>query len=169
MCSYGYRQDLARAFATKISPLVIEYKREQRSRTLCLSLAMATCFMSNQTCHIGGCCGFCLIHTQYFFTGSYYSSLLVKTPPLCCYGATRVWNMCAFIIWLIPGCPPPFHLPTGETGMRLLAHINAFRVLNMHNLGVYRHLFKFKDYVGTSVFLSMLVPTLKEECCVCIL
>ena len=52
-------------------------------------------------------CGFCLIHTHYFFTRSYYSSLLVNTMPLCGYGATHIWNLRAFIIWLIPGSPSP--------------------------------------------------------------
>ena len=60
--------------------------------------------MSNQTCCVGG--GFCLIHMRYFFTGSYYLSLVVDTTQLCGYGAPRVWNWRAFIIWLIPGSNP---------------------------------------------------------------
>ena len=44
-----------------------------------LLLAMITCFMSNIICRVGG--GLCLflflfIHTSYFFTGRYYSSIL---------------------------------------------------------------------------------------------
>ena len=45
LCSYGYRQDLARAFATKLRDRVQE--RAMWQHTLLL-LAMTTCFMSNQ-------------------------------------------------------------------------------------------------------------------------
>ena len=65
-------------------------------------LAMATWFMSNKTCHVGG--GFCLIHMCYFFTGCY--NLHYYAALRCSYGAPRVWNWRTFIIRLIPGSPP---------------------------------------------------------------
>ena len=65
---------------------------------------------------------FCLIHTRYCFTWSYYSSLLVNTTPICSYGAMRFWNWRAFIIWPIPGSPfppPPSACWLESLGMRL--------------------------------------------------
>ena len=106
LCSYGYQHYLVRAFATKALPFMIKYKKGQRGSTLCYCyIAMTTCFMSNQTCRLGG--GFLF----YFISVTSLpevttQSLLVNTTPLCGYGAPRVWNWLAFIIWLIPGSLP---------------------------------------------------------------
>ena len=72
LCSYGYRQDLARAFATKLSHFVIEYKKVKRGSTL----AKTNYFMSHQICRIGDGLWFCLIHTLYVL---YWKLVLVIT------------------------------------------------------------------------------------------
>ena len=59
-------------------PFMIEYKKGQCGSTLLLLLAMTTCFMSNQTCRVGG--GFCLIlyvlHSLPEVITHHYSSIL---------------------------------------------------------------------------------------------
>ena len=84
-----------------------------------LLLAMITCFMSNQICRAGG-----------FFFDSYAlvlyrTLLLINTTPLCGYEATRVLNLRAFIIRLIPGSlspPPPSACQLESLGTRLSPH-----------------------------------------------
>ena len=72
-----------------------------------LLLAMTTCFMFNQICRAGG--GLQFLFDSYALL-LYRTLLFVNTTLLCDYGATRIWNLRAFIIWLIPGSPPSLPL-----------------------------------------------------------
>ena len=84
---------------------VIEYKKATWQHTPVL-LAMTTWFMSSQICHVGGGLWFLFDSHALLLTGSYYSSLLVKTTLLCGYGATHVWNWVRILVRLIPGSNP---------------------------------------------------------------